>query len=178
MPRPATGARIARAVHARATQPLSIKETHSTRPSAPAPTWLRITAGGAEVRVLRSGLPPASSQRTSTKPPLAAVASQASSAPILAANSLTPPSPSPPDGPARPAGPSADGRGVAADATGPGTGAGAAIIARTHRAAATACLRRAAFAPLVTVMRIAMPAAWLTSARLSPRHAAGVAAMT
>ena len=172
MPRPDTGARIARAVHARATAPLSMKETQSTRPSAPAPTCPRITAGGAAVMVLRSGLPPASSQRTSTKPPLAAVASQASNAPTLAAGSPTPPSPSPSTGVP------ADGWAVAADAAGPEAGTGLVIIARTHGIAAPSCLRRADLVRLVTVMPIAMRAAWLTSARLSPRHAAGVAVMT
>jgi hypothetical protein len=52
------------------------------------------------------------------------------------------------------------------------------IIPGNHRAAAIACLRRTAFVPRAKVMRIAVPAAWLTWARLSPWHAGGVAVMT
>ena len=51
-------------------------------------------------------------------------------------------------------------------------------IARTHRAAAIASLRRTGLVPRVSVIRIAALAAWLTSARLSPRQAAGVAVTT
>jgi hypothetical protein len=48
-------------------------------------------------------------------------------------------------------------------------------IARVRRAAAMACLRRADLVPFVSAIRIALLAAWLTSAGLRPAHAGGAA---